>query len=95
MEILEFLLSYLASEYSGGKYEKLYNLLKENNFDFNLALPKLKLDTIAPIIPDVLGLFGKQKPQENASCGIEPIKSFANNQIKQSLDEYFKQKARV
>lgn len=80
MEILKFLLSFLAEEYYDGKELPFLKLLEECDFDFTQALKRLDPKTIAPVLKDVMQMFSNKKPQDN-SCGLNPILNVANGKI--------------
>ncbi len=87
MEILEFLLSFLANEYAGGKYEPIYKALKDTDFNFSEMLKKLDISALSPVIEEVGKIFSTKKPQET-SCGLEPIIPVADKAIVSGLNEY-------
>ena len=74
MEILQFLLSFLATEYAGGKYEQVYKALEESNFDFKEMLKKLSVEDLKPVIDGVKNVFKTENPQNNFR-GLTPIKN--------------------
>ena len=53
MEILQFLLSFFANEYGGGKFAPVLELLKENSFDIMKTLKNINPQVIAPILKDM------------------------------------------
>ena len=87
MEILQFLLSFLATEYANGKYEAIYKALEDSNFNFSEMLKKLDINAISPVIEEVGKIFSTKKPQDT-SCGLNPIISIANKKIVTCLSDY-------
>ena len=88
MEILQFLLSFFFKEYSDGKYEGVYNLLKDNGFDVIKTLKSLNPQTLSPILHD---FAQNKKPTDYQTeyVGLSAIENFADEKIVQSLSEYF------
>lgn len=87
MEILQFLLSFLATEYAGGKYEQVYKALEESNFDFKEMLKKLSVEDLKPVIDGVKNVFKTENPQKNFR-GLTPINNIADEKIIEKLNEY-------
>ena len=87
MEILQFLLSFLATEYAGGKYEQVYKALEESNFDFKEMLKKLSVEDLKPVIDGVKSAFKSENPRE-FSRGLAPINNIADEKIIEKLNEY-------
>ena len=88
MEILQFLLSFLADSYKDGKYKSLFNLLKENSFDLKRVIQNADLSSIAPMFMDFMSQ-NKSSPQTNGeSYGIKPIDNIADKKIVECLNSY-------
>lgn len=91
MEILQFLLSFFLEEYGGGKYKGVYEFLKENSFDVKKAFSSLNPEKVAPIIKDFMSVGKQESPfgfTEEAN-GLNPVKSFADDEIIEVLNDYF------
>ncbi len=89
--ILQFLLNFFLTEYKNGEFKPLYELLEQNSFDLKKCLQNANPETLAPIFKSFMQKFNKQKdtPTEFPCEGVSPIKSFADNEIVSSLNEYF------
>ncbi len=90
MELLQFLLSFFASEY-GDKLKPVLTLLEKNNFDIRKTLGSIDLETIAPIIKDFMEKGMKNRPEssERNIVGISPIANIADKDIVYTLNKYF------
>lgn len=88
MEILQFLLSFLADGYKDGKYKQLFNLLKDNSFDLKRVVQNADLSTLAPMFLDFMSQ-SKNSPQPSGeSYGIKPIDNIADKKIVECLNSY-------
>ena len=66
MEILQFLLSFLAEEFGKGDFAPIVNFLKENSFDFEKILQNFSPIKLIPIIAEWFS--GKNKsPSANST----------------------------
>lgn len=89
MEILQFLLSFFLSEYGGGKYAPVFELLKENSFDIGKTLKNLDPKKVAPIVKDIFSSAQKNSPTESVGhFGLSPVKNIADKEIVFALNKY-------
>ncbi len=89
MEILQFLLSFFASEYDGGKFEPIFNTLKENSFDIKKTLSSLDLKTVAPLILQTFKNSPSQTQPVWEGEKLNPIINVADKKIVSALNDYF------
>ena len=89
--ILEFLLNYFLTEYKDGEFRPLYDLLSANNFDIFSALKSAKPQDFAPLVK--LFMQGKSEnintPESFSFKGVNPIKTFADENIISTLNTFF------
>lgn len=89
MEILQFLLSFFLSEYGGGKFAPVFELLKENSFDIGKTLKSLDPKTVAPIVKDIFSSAQNKSPTVHVgSFGLSPVKNIADKEIVYTLNKY-------
>lgn len=70
MEILLFLLNYFLSEYKGGVFLPLFELLKEHSFNLKETFFSLTPEIITPILKVILDI--KDSENESGSENSEP-----------------------
>lgn len=89
--ILQFLLNYFLTEYSGGELKPLLELFEKNDFDIKRVIQNINPKDIIPLISTFLkGGIGKNKaPESEVFGGIEPIKNFADSEIVETLNYFF------
>lgn len=92
MDLLQFLLSFFASEY-GKNLSPLIEIFKKNNFDLKKVLASINLDTLAPIIKNFMENAQKNRPEhtERNVYGLSPISKFADKDVVYALNSYFGQ----
>ena len=89
MEILQFLLSFLANEYGQGKYKSLFELLQQNSFDIKSTLKNADLSTLAPVFMDFMSMQIKNSPHPvGESFGLLPLDNIADKKIIECLNCY-------
>ena len=69
MDILQLILSFLSKEQSFGKYQKIFDLLKENSFDIPKTIKNADLTSLAPVFMDFLSQ-NKNSPMSNSRAFI-------------------------
>lgn len=92
MEILKFLLSFFMEEYGGKDLNGVFKLLEENSFDIKKTIKNLTPETAAPIIKAMMsGIKNKGGTEKNVtdSLRLDPISSFADREIVDTLNKYF------
>ncbi len=89
MEILQFLLSFFSSEYKGGKFQPLFDLLKENSFNIGETIKRVKPEMLAPLISE-FAFKNNSSPSFNDGevSGLTPISQIADQNIVNSLNCY-------
>ena len=86
MEILRFLLSFLAKEYDGGKFSEIFNLMNKYDFDLKKVMENIKPEDLSPIMET----FSQNKtPTETVGAfGLQPIKDLADKDVIYALNGY-------
>lgn len=90
MELLQFLLSFLANEYGNGKFAPVLEALKQNSFDIPKTLKSLNPETIAPIVKEFFSSANKNNPTEYSgrANGLSPVRNVADKNIIYALNKY-------
>ena len=91
MEILQFILDFLAKQGGESTLSRIIKLLKDNSFDLKKVLRELKPETVAPIIKQFLNSAPAAKVSASAtqkSYGIAPIARVADKDIVYTLNKY-------
>ncbi len=90
MEILQFLLSFFASEYGNGVLAPVLELLKQNSFDISKTLKNLKPEVFAPIAKEFFSSMNKKSPTEynGRANGLSPVKNIADKEIIFALNRH-------
>ena len=70
MEIIYFLLSFFLSEYEGGKFKPLFDLLKDNSFDLKKTFSSLTPEILAPLIFSLFGIKNTEDSEKNTRTDI-------------------------
>ena len=87
MDILQLILSFLSKEQSFGKYQKIFDLLKENSFDIPKTIKNADLTSLAPVFMDFLSQ-NKNSPEVQESYGVKPIENLADQVIVERINNY-------
>jgi hypothetical protein len=88
MEILQFLLSFLVNEF-GGEYKELFENFQKNGFNLQELLKSIKPEMIAPLIKKLFSTEKNFNPSYKERVeGLSPIKSFADENIISTLNQY-------
>ena len=87
MDILQLIFSFLSKDQSFGKFQKIFDLLKENSFDIPAAIKNADLTTLAPVFMDFLSQ-NKNSPDIQESYGVKPIENLADQVIVERINNY-------
>lgn len=87
MDFGKLLISYFLSTEQGEKIKPIFETLAKNNFDLVKTLKNADLTTLLPLVSVLFD--NKKVPQPTTSVELAPIKNIANEQIINSLNDYF------
>lgn len=92
MELLRFLISFLAKENKLPDLEPLLKNLQNNSFDLKKTLANMDFNALAPLMEALLS-FGNNKNSPFVSngdeVGLTPISDIGDKDIVYALNKYF------
>ena len=90
MEILQFILNFLANNLGNGQLSCIFDLLKQNDFDISKTIKNFNPDSLAPILNSFMNMQKNSHKEESYSpCGLNPIAKIADKDIVYTLNKYF------
>ncbi len=91
MEILQFLINYLAKSKALDGIMPIFNLLKNNSFDLKRVLSSIKPENVVQLLEALLNNNAKKSPPKNEEpfYQLKPISNLADKQIVYTLNKYF------
>ena len=89
MEILRFLLSFLTNEKNQGALSSILELFSKGSFDLKSLLSSLNLETLTPLIKDLLNQNPRPTQTVERGFGVKPIAKIADKDIVYTLNKYF------
>ena len=88
MEILQFLLYFLLSEYGGEELSPLLENYKQLNFDVYKFLKSLTIKDFLPILKIITKGNEKKRPEKERFSNLKPIIKIANNDILENMENF-------